>query len=209
MKISNIFSAIAIIVSIVALVQTNRTQEKKHLFEQEREYARKLEAISQSFLTENENRVSLIPYFHLKLEDEICIKEITGKNMLILPLALINLGRESATNIQLEPMIKGGGLENFFETDLASKNIHFVYDDFDKQYALAKDEVKFSSFCDFHDKAYNVYFKIKFNDLVGRTYEQKFRFQYCYKIMHEFSGNSTTFLPICVENTDKTSRIKV
>ena len=205
MGISDILSAIAILFSIVTFVKGNRDQEKKELVEQQRENIRKQETIYQILLKENQNRVSLIPYFHLEFEEKIYVNEDFNEKRLILPITLINLGKESATNIRLIPMIEGGGLENYFKTDRLSQNIHFVYDYLDKQYALSKDKIKFSSCCNFHETAYDVYFKIRFDDLVGRTYEQKFRFQYCYTVMSNFSKNSTTFLPVCIDDSDKTS----
>jgi hypothetical protein len=202
MQISDILSAIAVLLSIVVFVKSNKDQEKNELVEQQRENIRKQYQI---LLKENQNRVSLIPYFHLEFEEKIYVNEDLDKKRLILPITLINLGKESATNIRLIPMFEDGGIENYFKTCGLSQNIHFVYSYLDKQYALSKDKIKFSSCCDFHGVAYDVYFKIRFDDLVGRTYEQKFRFQYCYTVMSDFSENSTTFLPVCIDDSDKTS----
>lgn len=216
--VSDILSAIAIIVSIFALIKSNKEQKETQCLEEEREKIRKeltLHGISlqenqnkiasyEILLQEQQNRVYLIPYFHLELKEDIYVKEEINKKYLILPITLINLGKESAINVQLIPMIQGGGWENYFETEFLSRNIHFVHDYLDKQYAVSKNKIKLSACCDFHENAHNVYFKIRYDDLVGRTYEQKFRFQYCYNISTKFSLNNTTFVPVCVDDTDKT-----
>ena len=51
--------------------------------------------------------------------------------------------------------------------------------------------------------------KIRFNDLVRRTYEQEFCFRYGFTIMDEFSKNHTPSIPICVEDSDKTSKFSL
>ena len=51
--------------------------------------------------------------------------------------------------------------------------------------------------------------KIRFNDLVRRTYEQEFCFRYGFTIMDEFSKNHTSSIPICVEDSDKTSKFSL
>lgn len=204
MDYSNLISLFALVISIIALYMNQKNYNKSQLRQEILENKREAELHEQQKHGKNVDRTAIIPYFTLLCEKKIYVKEISNQEMLILPISLINLGRESATNIRLEPVVPGGGLEHYFETENSNQNVHFVHEYLDKQYAFPEDVVNFSSCCSKHNNAYNVLFKIRFNDLVGRTYEQKFRFQYCFSIMNEFSMNHWSSIPICINDNDLT-----
>lgn len=202
---SSFISLIAIVISIIALYMNQKNYNKSQLWQEILADKREIELHEQQKHSKNTDRTSIIPYFTLSCEKKIYVKEISDEEMLILPLSLINLGRESATNIRLEPVVPGGGLEHYFMTENSSKDIHFVYEYLDKQYALPEGAVNFSSCCARHNNAHNVSFKVRFNDLVGRTYEQDFRFQYSFGLMDKISMNHWSGVPVCIDDKDLTN----
>lgn len=208
MIISDYVAIVAIIVSIIGIFIGYKNHKSNQLLTVNQEVMRQKENKYQTLLNKNHSRVSLIPYFHLELEKEIYVKKQTDRNLCILPITLINLGKESATNIRLIPILDNGGLEDYFKTSGESNYEHFIHDYLDKQYAFPQGRVNLSAHCNEHECAYDVYFKIQFNDLVGRTYVQKFRFQYCTTIMNNFSLNHSTSVPICIKDEDKTENEK-
>ncbi|EIW19110.1 hypothetical protein [Pelosinus fermentans] len=206
MSISDLVSVAALILSIISFYKSNESDKITKRWEVYKENVRQKEVDEQNYYSKNNSRVSLIPYFHLSFNKKIDTKNIGNEEHFILPISLINLGRESATNIRLEPIIQDGGIENYFKTGDLQKNIHFVYEYLNMQYAFPGVSIDFSVCCKKHGTAYDVFFKIRFNDLIGRTYEQEFRFQYCFTVTNEFSMNHTSSLPICIEDSDRTSK---
>lgn len=114
-----IIAALSLIMSII----TNKKNSKQNCeyrekmqeveFEKEKIHQRERK-IDEMFMQLN-SRSNLIPYFHLILDDSKIEKIIhNGSRQIKLVIGLINIGKESATNIMLFPM--GEGLENYLET---------------------------------------------------------------------------------------------
>lgn len=205
MEVSNYFSALAILVSIIGIGISYKNYKSNQILSMRQEKLRKMENKLQVQLNNTNSRIAIIPHFHLELEDEIYLKEQNNKKKIILPIKIINLGRESATNVRLIPLKETGDFNSYFKTnDDVNNHKHFVHDYLDKQYALPQEVISFSVRCEFHSNAYDVYFKIQFNDLIGRTYQQDFKFQYCKAISNNFSYNNYISVPICINVEDKT-----
>lgn len=204
MDLSNWIAAIAVVLSGIGIYLSYKNHRITRLWESYKENKRQSEQEEQMNDAKNTSRVSLIPYFHLLLDQDIYIKNISGEENLILPISLINVGRETATNIQLVQMTKSEGLDSYFKTNGREKGLHSISDYIDKQYAFIGELIHFTACCKKHDRAYSVFFKVRFNDLVGRTYEQDFRFLYCFHFSKEFTMNHTSNLPICIDEMDKT-----
>ncbi|WP_078394569.1 hypothetical protein [Shouchella patagoniensis] len=101
MDMSNWIAAIAVVLSGIGIYLSYKNHRITRLWEFYKENKRQSEQEEQINDAKNTSRVSLIPYFHLLLVQEIFIKNISGEENLILPISLINVGRETATNIQL------------------------------------------------------------------------------------------------------------
>lgn len=146
------------------------------------------------------SRAGLIPYFNIILDDSK-IKEENGK--IYLGVSLINIGKESATNVGIclteerkEIMVEG------YDTNQDS---YIVYNYLDKYYAMVGDKISFSIVTDRKEKIMNVFlrFKIQYYDLIGNRYEQEFRFGF----YDDFNGknkkyynlNNISYLPKLVE----------
>lgn len=144
------------------------------------------------------DRAAYIPFFMLKVDKKIYVKN----DLLIIPLELKNVGRETAVNISLKTIHEEGGLEDYFETSNLNNNIHFVHDYLSEYYAEPKGTVSFSACCEMHDSACDVTFKVQFFDLLKRKYQQEFRFQYWFKQCHEISRNKTSSHPELIDDVN-------
>lgn len=203
MSISNWIALFAFIVSLISVISSiaiARSSDKKHVstidWEKYKEEERKRELIERKRAEENNRRVSLMPYFHLSINEDIFLKGNISDELIIIPVSLENLGKESATNVSLISFKPDDdSLDNYFRTSGLKDNIHYVHDYFHKHFARPGELVSFSACCEKHDKAYDVYFKLGFTDLVGNSYEQKFRIQYWFRNSAKISINNWSGLP--------------
>ena len=104
-----------IIFSFKANKRMKKTEEKnikndqmRIEFELYKEEKRQQDAIVNSLLMEQSIRASIVPYFKIILKDE---RIIENKDKITIGIGIINIGKESATNVQLEPMVPKDGLE--------------------------------------------------------------------------------------------------
>ncbi|RHT35960.1 hypothetical protein DW790_11880 [Firmicutes bacterium AM31-12AC] len=190
-----IIAALSLIMSII----TNKKNSKQNCeyrekmqeveFEKEKIHQRERK-IDEMFMQLN-SRSNLIPYFHLILDDSKIEKIIhNGSRQIKLVIGLINIGKESATNIMLFPM--GEGLENYLETLYEKENSYFIHDYLSQNFALFKENVTFSIVKeipkDNDGKIANfIKFKIRFRDLIGNLYEQEFEFGYDNYVVNGFN----------------------
>lgn len=202
-----IIAALSLIISIITNKKNSKQncgyREKMQEFEIEKEKIHRRERkIDEIFMRLN-SRSHLIPYFHLVLDDSK-IEKIThnGSEKIKLVIGLMNIGKESASNIMIYPM--GKGLENYFETSNEKENSYFIYDYFSQYFALPKECVTFSivkeipkdndgKIVDF------IKFKIRFRDLLGNLYEQEFEFGYDNYIVNGFNLKSFSSVPCLIE----------
>lgn len=195
-----IIAALSLIMSII----TNKKNSKQNCeyrekmqeveFEKEKIHQRERK-IDEMFMQLN-SRSNLIPYFHLILDDSKIEKIIhNGSRQIKLVIGLINIGKESATNIMLFPM--GEGLENYLETLYEKENSYFIHDYLSQNFALFKENVTFSIVKeipkDNDGKIANfIKFKIRFRDLIGNLYEQEFEFGYDNYVVNGFNLKSSS-----------------
>ena len=202
-----IIAALSLIMSII----TNKKNSKQNCeyrekmqeveFEKEKIHQRERK-IDEMFMQLN-SRSNLIPYFHLILDDSKIEKIIhNGSRQIKLVIGLINIGKESATNIMLFPM--GEGLENYLETLYEKENSYFIHDYLSQNFALFKENVTFSIVKeipkDNDGKIANfIKFKIRFRDLIGNLYEQEFDFGYDNYVVNGFNLKSSSSVPYLIE----------
>lgn len=209
MNIKFLVSIILPIISIVGVIINffyTRKQDKIGLmfktwqvyFEENKEKIRQQEKITDDIFKKLNSRAGLIPYFNLILDDSK-IKEENGK--IYLEVSLINIGKESATNVGICQMED----RKEFITEGYSKNNYTIYRYIDKYYAMVGDKITFSVMTDRKEKLMNDFlkFKIQYYDLIGNRYEQEFKFGY----YDDFNGkdekyyslNNTSYSPELVE----------
>ena len=202
-----IIAALSLIMSII----TNKKNSKQNCeyrekmqeveFEKEKIHQRERK-IDEMFMQLN-SRSNLIPYFHLILDDSKIEKIIhNGSRQIKLVIGLINIGKESATNIMLFPM--GEGLENYLETLYEKENSYFIHDYLSQNFSLFKENVTFSIVKeipkDNDGKIANfIKFKIRFRDLIGNLYEQEFEFGYDNYVVNGFNLKSSSSVPYLIE----------
>ena len=148
------------------------------------------------------NRISMMPYF--KIIDDIKVTEETtsiGHTILEFPINLINIGNGTAINIF--PVSEERAHESFvYMGKYADKEIKYkvnspVYDNI----ARCNEYAKFGIYCNKHEFPSEVFFKIRFKDMMERTYEQKFFFQYKFGSYHNEVLRVESYTPILVEDT--------
>lgn len=205
--LSIIIAALSLIFSITTNKKNNKQNkiytEKMQEFEIEKEKIRRRERKIDEIFMQLNSRSNLIPYFHLILDDSK-IEKIThnGSEQIKLVIGLMNIGKESASNVMLYPM--GKGLENYIETLNEKENSYFIHDYLSQYFVLPKECVTFSiikkipkdndgKIADF------IKFKIRFKDLLGNLYEQEFKFGYDNYVVKGFNLNSCSSVPYLIE----------
>lgn len=205
--LSIIVAALSLIFSITTNMknnkQNNKYREKLQEFEIEKEKIRRQEREIDKIFMKLNSRSNLIPYFHLILDDSKTEKiTLNGSERINLVIGLMNIGKESATNIMIHPMEKG--LENYFEILNEKENSYFISEYLSQYFALPKECVTFSIIKeipkDNDGKIVNfIKFKIRYKDLLGNLYEQEFRFGYDNYIVNGFNLNSFSSVPYLIE----------
>ncbi len=202
-----IISVLSLIVSMITNKKNSKQnyeyREKVQEFENQKEIIRQRERKIDEIFMQLNSRSDLIPYFHLILDDSKIEKiTISGSEYIKLVIELMNIGKESATNIMLSPM--GKGLESYFETLYEKENSYFIHDYLSRYFALPKDSVIFSIVKaipkDNDGKIANfIKFKIRFRDLIGNLYEQEFKLGYDNWIVNGFNLNNSSSVPYLIE----------
>ncbi len=157
--------------------ETNKSNEQwKKDFEIYKEEKRQEDMLNTKLLTEISTRVSIVPYFNIVLDDNRIKRE---EEFLILEVGLINIGKESATNIQLDPLYPEKKLEGYFISKVYPVKQYQIYEYLSQYYAMATEEVTFKIRLNFpkgKEMSDFLNFRIKYEDLIGHTYQQEFRF---------------------------------
>lgn len=174
--------------------QENERMTKE--FELYKEEKRQRDAIITSLLMEQSTRVSVVPYFNIVLRDE---RIIESNDKITLGIGVINIGKESATNVQLVPKISERGLNEYFDSDKGYK--YGISEYLNRYYARPGEEIIFyigifkkESISDFLN------FKIKYYDLIGNCYIQEFRFGFDNYLLNGYYLDNTSYVPKLVKN---------
>lgn len=209
-QISIVISAITAIYTIVRnhfsnkrVKQVEKINEEnynwKKNFDIYKEENRQKNILIQNLLSEQNTRASIIPYFNVVLKNNRIKKE---ENSLILEIGFINIGRESATNIELSIKFPDKGLQGYFYSESYPKKKYYIYEYLSQYYAAAREEVTFKikvdlkdgeEICDF------LKFKIKYSDLIGNEYEQEFRFGFSMLNRITYNLDNTSYKPVLLK----------
>ena len=162
-----------------------------------------------------ERQSELKPYFHVNHHDS---KIYFENNNVIIDLHLTNVGRASATNIQIVQLDKlNNGTYVYFDSGLNIQDnvTHSVYNYFSDYFALPTESVSISikenktvngmfnqiSGVNSHDFKLN--FKISFSDIMENKYEQDFYIIYNYIVgqnEQSIEKNSMSYPPKLINN---------
>jgi hypothetical protein len=196
---------ITIVISVISLIYTiiRNYYSNKRLKRAEKinEENRHKDILIQNLLSDQNIRASIIPYFNIVLEDNKIKNE---KNSLILEIGFINIGKESATNIQLSPKFPDEGLQGYIYSEGYPKKVYYINEYLSQYYATTREKVTFKVKVDLKNgEKINDFlrFKIKYSDLIGNEYEQEFR---CGFYMLDCIGigynlNNTSYKPILLK----------
>ena len=198
--VPTILSIISICFTIIGIKRLSLFQNWQVYFEENKEKIRQQEKITDNIFNKLNSRAGLIPYFNIILDDSK-IKEKDEK--IYLGISLINIGKESATNVGI--CLTEERKEVIVEGYDKNQDGYIVYSYLDKYYAMVGDKINFSIVTDRKEKIMNVFlrFKIQYYDLIGNRYEQEFRFGF----YDDFNGknkkyynlNNISYLPKLVE----------
>lgn len=209
-RISIVISVITLIYTIIwnycsnkRVKQVEKINEEnynwKKNFDIYKEENRQKNILIQNLLSEQNTRASIIPYFNVVLKNNRIKKE---ENSLILEIGFINIGRESATNVELSTKFPDKGLQGYFYSESYPKKNYYIYEYLSQYYAAAREEVTFKikvdlkdgeEICDF------LKFKIKYSDLIGNEYEQEFRFGFSMLNRITYNLDNTSYKPVLLK----------
>ena len=139
-----IIAALSLIISIITNKKNNKqnNEYKRRMqdFEIQKEIIRQQERNTDEIFMRLNSRSNLIPHFHLIL-DNTKIEKLTNNNSehMKLVIGLINIGKESASNITLYPFREG--LADFLKVLYEQENSYFIYEYLNQYYALPKERV--------------------------------------------------------------------
>ena len=192
-----------IIFSFKANKRMKKTEEKnikndqmRIEFELYKEEKRQQDAIVNSLLMEQSIRASVVPYFKIVLKDE---RIIENKDKITIGIGIINIGKESATNVQLEPMVPKDGLEGYFRSDRGYK--YGISEYLNRYDATPGEEIIFNIGIFKKEKIVDfLNFKITYYDLIGNCYRQEFRFGFDNYLVKGFNSYNTSGRPELVTN---------
>lgn len=125
--ISLIYTIISNYCSAKCLKQAEKINEEnynwKKNFDIYKEENRQKDILIQNLLSEQNTRASIIPYFNVVLKDNRIKKE---ENSLILEIGFMNIGKESATNIQLSLKFPDKGLQGYFDSKCIQETVLYL-----------------------------------------------------------------------------------
>ena len=220
----------SIILPIIIQIWNNRTEDKKERQQElfQRETQDKLDEF-QDFQKEFsqyelqikelqfniERQSELKPYFHVNHHDS---KIYLDNNNVIIDLHLTNVGRASATNIQIVQLDKlNNGTYVYFDSgfNIQDNVTHSVYNYFSDYFALPTESVSisikenktvndmFNQISGVNSHAFKLNFKISFSDIMENKYEQEFYIIYDYndgQNEQSIAKNSMSYPPKLINN---------
>lgn len=196
--ITIVISAISLIYTIIRNYYSNKRLKRAEKINEENRHK---DILIKNLLSDQNIRASIIPYFNIVLEDNKIKNE---KNSLILEIGFINIGKESATNIQLSSKFPDEGLQGYIYSEGYPKKVYYINEYLSQYYATTREKVTFKVKVDLKNgEKINDFlrFKIKYSDLIGNEYEQEFR---CGFYMLDCIGigynlNNTSYKPILLK----------
>ncbi|WP_047999117.1 hypothetical protein [Lactiplantibacillus herbarum] len=206
--VSNAIAISALIFSIYNAGKNFKVQKNQNLYN--KKYNQYQDAIKQYEirLTEQSNKfyqimaksnssASIVPYFYLNLDNEdIEIK----KQETILGIKIKNVGIATAVNVQIVSQTISDNKNIYIKSEHSFDEAN-IYEYLNKSIARPEDSIVFSVVIENKEKLLGFYsFKLRYSDLVGRIYEQEFKFGYDNYIVRGFNLNQTSYQPQLVED---------
>lgn len=191
---------ISFITLIYTIMHNLKSDKRLKQVEEINEENRQENILIQKLLSKRNIQVSIIPYFNVVLKDNRIKKK---ENSLILEIGFINIGKESATNIQLSPKFPDKGLQGYFDSEGYPKKQYYIYEYLSQYYAAAREEVTFKIKVDLKNgEKINDFlkFKIKYYDLIGNEYEQEFRFGFYMLDCIAYNLDNSSYKPILLQS---------
>lgn len=198
--LDTILAITSFIFSCFTLFQTHkRDKQNKEFrdwqidFNTSKENIRLVEKQNDLILAQLNTRVGLIPHFHLALEKSDIIFD---SKCTILKISLINVGKECACNIYIQPFDEDCKIPTYFLSQTGSTKNIVIQDYLNQYYALPKEFIYFKiSTTNIHENTDFIRFKIRYYDLIDNLYEQEFKIGYDCVFLKGFNLNYYSALP--------------
>ena len=149
-----------------------------------------------------ENQSNLKPYFHIN-RTKSCIEYDSNKKLYV-KLYLTNVGRGTATNIMTREMKKDSNGTSIYFDQVPSleRMTHGFHNYFSENFAIPNESINLEIFEieNNEEQNYFIEFKIKFSDVIGREYEQEFKFGYDNYLVRGINQNSTSYPPKLIKD---------
>lgn len=203
-----IISGLAFILSLISFIYGRKDKkdekyykESMQKFEEEKENIRRLERASDIM----ENRLNLVstlmPYFDIKLHgDDFDTDFIEGVLRLKIGIGLINIGKDTAVNVELFPYSSSS--KSLFKNNNNKENKSVVDVYFSENFAKVDDVIKLRIIKDIldvdRDNQY-IKFRIRYYDLIGNLYEQEFKIAYSNYMFGGFERENKSYPPQIIE----------
>ena len=216
-KIALLALLTSIILPIIIQIWNNRRGDKKESQQEQfqRETQKKLDKfqdfqksfseyqqITNELQFSIENQSNLKPYFHIN-RTKSCLQYDSNKKLYV-KLYLTNVGRGTATNIMTRKMRNDsdGNPILFDQVPSLGKITHGFHNYFSENFAIPNESIKLEIFelANNQKQIYFIEFKIKFSDVIGREYEQQFRFGYDTQFVLGINQNSTSYPPKLIKD---------
>lgn len=197
-----ITSLTSFITIFLTIKNTNKNQDKttemqnKHFYQSLKEQQRIFELNKKE---ENlRNAITIMPYF--KMLDDVEVKQravLENQKILEFPIELINIGNGTAINVSV--LTKSDDTRNIvFENGFGDRKIIYIYNSFMFDNIVRCNESTTFGICsDNHDLPSRVFIKIKFQDMMLRTYEQEFSFLYQFGKYENKLMRVESYTPLC------------
>lgn len=210
--IALIISGLALVLSLINFIYSRKDKKIEHDYsnamielEQQKGSIRKLERNDDKF----DNRLTLIttlkPYFDIKLNrNDFDNNNIKGAFRLKIGIGLINIGKDTAVNVKIFPYSLSS--EFLFENNDDEENKSLVDVYFSENFAKVGDVIKLWIIKDILDVDRGnqcIKFKVKYNDLIGNSYEQEFEFKYSNHLFGGFEKENISYPPKIIEYAKK------
>lgn len=203
-----LISILAFILSLISFIYNRKDKKIEHdysramkEFEEQKENIRRLERNDDKF----ENRLNLIsilkPYLDIKLYSEDFDTCYTEDNAFLkIGIGLINIGKDTAVNIELSPY-SDLNIFNFKKSD--DEENKTVLDGYLSENSVKVDDVIklwiMKEILDVDRENQCIKFKIKYYDLIGNLYEQEFEFTYSNHPFGGFEKEKKSYPPRIIE----------
>lgn len=202
-----IITSLTSFITIFLTIRNTNKNQNKITEMQNKQFYQSLEEQQQIFeLNKKEenlrNAITIMPYF--KMLDDVEVKQRTilgNQKILEFPIKLVNIGNGTAINVSV--LTKSEDNKSIvFQDGFGDRKIIYIYNSFMfDNIVRCGESTTFGICCDNHDLPCKVAIKVKFQDMMLRTYEQEFSFLFQFGQYENKLMRVESYTPLCTNET--------